>query len=338
MPSRRLVWVIFDELDQRLVFEKRPEGFKLPELDRLRAESLYATAASSPAAGTSESLPALLTGTLPVGHPELKGRTVFTEVHQHGWNSTIIGSYLPYCADMGQDVVQCIEPTADVHISQDPWTIVKEQWIDEVTESWILTRFSNAARNRAPWFGWSGRKEHAAVYLYMRGPALKAVNDPRLSLVFLHLPIPHPRGIYNRRTGEVGADPQSNYFDNLVLVDRTLGQIRGALDQSGLADKTALIVSSDHPLRVAMWKDYGFWDKEEADATGDIAGPFVPFLIDLPTGAGGTVYSKPFNTLVTKDLTLAFLEGKITDQSGVAEWLNKNAGDAFQANSPQSSQ
>src|SRR5262245_23726529 len=44
-PSlRRVVWLVFEELDQRITFEARPTGLELPELDRLRRESLYAHA------------------------------------------------------------------------------------------------------------------------------------------------------------------------------------------------------------------------------------------------------------------------------------------------------
>src|SRR2546423_46880 len=46
---RRVVWLMFDELDQRITFEARPPGLELPELDRLRRESLYADAARPPA-------------------------------------------------------------------------------------------------------------------------------------------------------------------------------------------------------------------------------------------------------------------------------------------------
>jgi hypothetical protein len=39
----RVVWIIFDEMDRRLVFDQRPAGVELPELDRLHRESLDAT-------------------------------------------------------------------------------------------------------------------------------------------------------------------------------------------------------------------------------------------------------------------------------------------------------
>jgi hypothetical protein len=62
-PSlRRVVWIVLEELDQRIVFEARPAGLELPELDRLRRESLYAHAARPPAGTTDVTTPALITG------------------------------------------------------------------------------------------------------------------------------------------------------------------------------------------------------------------------------------------------------------------------------------
>ncbi len=62
-PSlRRVVWLVLEELDQRILFEARPTGLALPEIDRLRQESLYADAARPPAGRPEVSMPALITG------------------------------------------------------------------------------------------------------------------------------------------------------------------------------------------------------------------------------------------------------------------------------------
>src|SRR5262249_57955272 len=58
----RVVWLVFEELDQRITFEARPAGLELPELDRLRRESLYANAARPPAVTSDVTMPALITG------------------------------------------------------------------------------------------------------------------------------------------------------------------------------------------------------------------------------------------------------------------------------------
>ena len=60
--SPRVVWVVFDELEQRALFEKRPKGINLPAFDRLRRESVTASHAEAPGHETERSIPSYLTG------------------------------------------------------------------------------------------------------------------------------------------------------------------------------------------------------------------------------------------------------------------------------------
>ena len=322
-PDRRLVWIIFDELDYRLAFQSRPPGINLPELDRLRSESLHATAAVSPAPNTEESMPALITGKLSTKASELaQVRTVFTDMRERGLNSGVVGWYIPYCRAMSQDVVDCVQPTADVLLSSDLATVIGQQWSDRLGQNWIITRFTKYGRNMVPWFGWAERQQQKLGFVYMREQALKLVADPRLGFVFFHFPIPHPLGIYNRHTGEIVADPQSNYIDNLLLVDRTLGELRQALAAANLEENTDLIVSSDHPLRVNAWIKSEVWDQEEARDTGNQMAKFVPFLVHLPADANAAEYPKPMNTIVSKNLAAALVRGSLRTNADVARWLD----------------
>ena len=120
--SSRTLWLVFDELDQRLAFEERPRWLRMPEFDRFRSESLHADQAVPPANFTLKSLPALTTGefiteALPEGACELKltfsnGRearwskepTVFTDAAGLGLQSGIVGWYHPYCRVLGKTV------------------------------------------------------------------------------------------------------------------------------------------------------------------------------------------------------------------------------------------
>src|SRR5207247_8472321 len=60
--ARRILWLVFDEMDQRMLFDARTDGSKFPEIDRFRREALYADSAYPPAGETLLSLPALTTG------------------------------------------------------------------------------------------------------------------------------------------------------------------------------------------------------------------------------------------------------------------------------------
>ncbi len=57
------------------------------------------------------------------------------------------------------------------------------------------------------------------------------------------------------------------YLDNLALADRTLSQLMATLNATALADKTAVIVCSDHSWRVPLWRPTPEWSKEEEIAS-----------------------------------------------------------------------
>src|SRR5256885_17083773 len=62
--AARTALIIFDMLDYDLLFGHRPADVNVPEFERLRTETLFATNAESPAAFTELSLPAMTIGKL----------------------------------------------------------------------------------------------------------------------------------------------------------------------------------------------------------------------------------------------------------------------------------
>src|SRR5579883_3323828 len=56
----RVVWIIFDELDGRLLFENRPARIHTPHFNALRDHSLFADHVKSPARDTISAIPSLL--------------------------------------------------------------------------------------------------------------------------------------------------------------------------------------------------------------------------------------------------------------------------------------
>ena len=49
------------------------------------------------------------------------------------------------------------------------------------------------------------------------------IRDQSIGFVFIHLPVPHPPGIYDRRPGHQRVT--GTYIDNLALADRTLAEL-----------------------------------------------------------------------------------------------------------------
>src|SRR5205809_6203502 len=63
-PARRDLWLIFDEMDQRMLFDARPDGIKFLELDGFRSEEIYADSAYPQAGEQLTHLPELTTGNM----------------------------------------------------------------------------------------------------------------------------------------------------------------------------------------------------------------------------------------------------------------------------------
>ena len=277
-PSlRRVVWLVLEELDQRITFEARPTGLELPELDRLRRESLYADAARPPA-GTSEvSMPALITGrpvvaVTPVSPHDLEltfsdGKAarwsahpnVFARARAMGYDTAVIGWHLPYPRVLGSSLGLADWRPSDAHEQARGDTFGQALW-----NQWgSLAPPANVRRlvsQRAAELG---------------DLAIRTAADDRFGLVLLHLPVPRPPGIYDRATGRLtpwnftGAG--GGYLDNLALADRMIADLRRGLQRAGLDDRTWLVVSA-----AQWWRASKRYDGQEDHR--------VPFLVRPPDG------------------------------------------------------
>ncbi len=316
-PGRRVVWVLFDEWDQTVLTEKRPPGLQLPNLDALRRESVVATQAFAPAGVTRLSVPALLSGqvltsafaegadTLQV---KLAGATSFRSFRELPsvaddaaalrMNFSAIGWYHPYgrlFADEANAATKSYGyPAFQAFRKDDFFSAVLGQLL-------FLT---------SPTYG-----RHAAIELYqaMHAEALRCVADPTRNVIFLHYGIPHYPGIFNARTGELSTWLKSevvSYMDNLVLVDRTLGELLAAIDRAGLRDSTSVVFTSDHWWRSAPW------------AAGRAANP-VPLIIQVGGDRSAIVANAPLVTTCLRAMVRALLVGQLRDNAAVAEFLGK---------------
>jgi len=338
--ARRVVWMIFDEMDQRIVFNVRPESVHMPEVDRLRSESFFALNARPPAGETSESIASLISGKLvrktqihqgqvmlevSTGeHVDLSQEpTVFTRARQAGFNTGLVGWWLPYCAVLGHTLTGCAEPRYSdirpVEISEN----MAAEWKEHLEQYWLVTRFSKQGQYRVPWCGWGERKDQLRAYKYIRAQVLAMVTDPTIQFVFVHWPVPHPLGIYDRYEDDYSLDLSANYLDNLELTDRSVGEVRHALQQAGLWDATSLLVSSDHPFRPDAWENQMTWTEEENAISQGRRFPSIPFILKLAGQRRPVEYKPVFNTIVTGDLMLAILKGEVRTGRDVVEWLEQ---------------
>jgi hypothetical protein len=336
-PRQRMVLVIFDSWDRYLTFEARPDSIHLPEIDRFRTTAIDVQRTTSPANWTRLSLPSLLTGhrvsaVEPKEPDQLEltfdsgergglgqGMNLLRRVRELGGTTALAGWYLPYCRILAEDLCDCLwEPyfRPDWHFAEDPPRLLPmalAQWR-------TLLLALPLARN----LGQHAAEEDAHLWMHaiaqhLLSRALRVVGDPRFNLVVLHLPMPHEPGIFDRHTKEFSTSESADYLDNLVLVDQVLGQLRMAMERHGTWDSSAVLLTSDHPLRAHLSKE----DDEVSRATGHKMHPYVPFLLKMPEQTNGIEWEGPLASIVTQDLILSFLRGELHEpQDGIA-WLKK---------------
>jgi hypothetical protein len=316
-PSlRRVVWLVFEELDQAVTFEARPHGLELPELDRLRRESLYADAARPPAGATELSMPALITGrpvvaVTPLTPYDLEltftdGKTtrwsahpnVFARARVFGYDTAVVGWHLPYPRVLGGSLgAAAFRPSAAFEQTRGD-TIRDALW-----NQWASLAPPVHVRRLA-----------TQRVIELGDMALRAATDGRFSLVMLHLPLPQLPGVYDRAAGRLTpwnfGGGEAEYLDNLALVDRFIGELRRGLDRARLGDRTWIVLTSNRRAQGTT----------RLDGQQDLR---VPLLVHPPEGGRSAHVDGPFNTLGLHDLVLAILRGSIVDTDGAVTWLSR---------------
>jgi hypothetical protein len=345
VPPRRLVWVVFDEFDQGLTFEARPPGMRLPNLDALKEESLSANNVHRSQRSTQLAIPSLIFGKT-VSRDEIAGPTglsltftdgtsrtypfsdsVFSIVRDRGVNAAVSGWYIPYCRLFNDSLTDCNWVPAESQV-----TSIFTSLDPSITKSFLKTMamFPLDVLGRLPWLDRLGltwgvanktRAAHQIIELQsIHQAALRFSTDAGLGFIYLHYPIPHLQGIYNSATSQV--QPGGNYWDNLQLVDRTLGDLRSVMEQAHMWDSAAVLVSSDHNWRRTYWDHVRFPPVDFVPP--GVERPLVPFLLKLPSQQTAVRYESPFNAVLTRDLVLSILCGEVSSPEQAVQWLDGN--------------
>jgi len=320
----RILWVICDEWDYSLTFEDRDPTLSLPEVDRLRQETLFASNAYPPGPATPISIPGYVTGKLvkdvAYGGPRtliLRFRntqpmvpldpnsTVFHKVRAMGLNAAVVGWFHPYCRLFQDDLVSCDWWELAMQHNSMGRTFTDAFWGEprSLFETTLLSPFGQSL----------SLKHHAATHDVILSEAKQIADNPQYEFTYVHLPTPHAPFPYNRRTGrfDLANTVVKGYIDSLALLDRTLGELRQSMESAHLWDDTTVLITTDHSYRQA----------------GELHGKFdprIPFLLKLAGQHQGLAYDRPFNAILDQELLLAVLNNQVTDAAGAARWLDEH--------------
>ena len=343
----RIIWILFDELAYRPVFENRYPGLKMPAFDSLASQSTNFTNVVPPDIYTQVVLPSLMSGQAfdririsASGRPWLRSipsgewrsfdqhDTAFEDAVDAGYGTAVAGWFNPYCRLLPEVLDQCF------WINR--WPISNGMYIGDTVGANVLAplqplrfmittalpRFLQQSRSfQTDSIAQKNRRVHAMDYADIYAAAETILKDRNAGFVLLHLPIPHPFGIYDRKTGMITTSA-STYVDNLALADRCLAGIRSTLERTGQWDSSTIVVMGDHSWRVTqLWKPASPWTKEDESASqGAKYDPRPAYLVKLPGQTSGTTVDGAFHSVNTRKLLDGIMTKKITSPGALTTW------------------
>lgn len=321
--SPRVIWLIIDEFDQRLGVESRPEGLELANLDKLLKSAFSASDALPPCHCTEISIPALLIGKMvketrvsanecmlqlesgAADTPLSSSDHIFRKIGKKNLNCAVSGWYHPYDRLFGDSLSFCRWYDDDNYEDRSPRQGLSYMAgvLRGVFESPRYSLFGSSIK----------AKRWRNMWKYILRDSVEIVQDQNVQLGFLHWNIPHAPYINDRQAWGIALQKRqaAGYFGNLELMDGGLGLLMEEIDQF---DDVSLIVSSDH-----WWREAGKFD--------GIIDRRVPFIVKLANQQSEFLYKQKFNTVLTADLVLEILEGKVTNVDELNSWMMSNGED-----------
>jgi len=337
--KRRIIWILFDELSYDQTFDHPAPGMKLPNLDMLRVESVSFTNLKPVGFYTEEIIPSLFLGRridqirsttdgdLWYRYDDRSrwlaydpNETLFALAQRDGWNSAVDGWFIPYCHLLSTTLSICswephyspILPMEDYGASEQKSALANAA----VFPAMFLAKLTGRPKTT--------EYSHVHEYTDVMDRTHALIENSQLSFVFLHLPAPHPPGIYNRQNHSLRSS--GTYLDNLVLADDTLGTLMHEIDATSSANQTTVIISSDHSWRIPIWKPFEGWSPEEERASGGRFDDRPVLLIHFPGQKQGRDIQKALPELLEHDIVADMLAGKINNSDELTSFLAQHGG------------
>jgi hypothetical protein len=344
-PRQRIIWLLLDELSYQQLYERRFPGLELPAFDQLAAQSTVFTHVVPAGEYTRYILPTLFTG-LPSNAvnisargfllslkdpstgkwtPFLQHETIFQDAIDAGYNTGIAGWYNPYCRIMPEVLDHCFwtyRESTPANLS--PNRSLAVDLLRPFRRLWLGTKHLFGHGRGAPTDESRDIRQHSADYRNLLRAGDAYLADPSISFLFLHMPIPHPYGFYDRNK-KAFSTKHTSYIDNLALADRYLAHMRQLLERNNQWDSATVIVMGDHSWRTSsIWKDSMTWtDEDEAASHGGEFDPRPAYMVKLPDQQTAAHIDQPFSAVSTRALLDALLQHHLESPADLQGWASQ---------------
>ena len=312
----RIVWLLFDELSYDQTFEHRFPGLAMPAFDKFKSESVVFSNLKPAGYYTDRVVPSFFLGTQVDsirstldGEPQLKRAgsprwqafdaraTLFSDAQRLGWTTGVVGWYNPYCRILAGTLNYCFWRAGD---GQSDGALPDQSVWQNAMAPLVESR---RRWNHEPGFA---QQRHVQDQVAVLPQAEALIRDQSINFVFIHLPVPHPPGAYDRNhRGRPGS-----YIDNLALADKSLGDLLTALAGTATGAKATVIVCSDHSWRVGMWRSTPEWTTEDEAASHGRFDPRPVLMIHSPGQQTGQDITRPFDEIRIHEIIETLLRGQ----------------------------
>jgi hypothetical protein len=244
-------------------------------------------------------------------------QTIFAEARRDGWTTGIAGWSNPYCRLLGSVLDFCYWlpdqfTPAEMYSHMSGQRSALQNAVAPVAKS---------IRRLRPSHDPSSADFHVRDAEGVLAPAEALIREEQIRFVFIHLAVPHPPGVYDRRMQQVRAG--GSYLDNLALADFSLGALLQAIESTRSAANTTIVICSDHSWRIPMWRNSAAWTNEDEQVVQAGFDPRPVLLVHFSGEEQGRTVGQSMNSLVMHEFLVEMLDGNITKEADFSFWISR---------------
>ena len=265
-PARpRIIWILFDELAYKPVFEARDPSLELPNFDRLRSQSTLYTQVDPIGYRTQLVVPGLLLGrivssaayshnnhyligTIDSPHPQNfdANASLFGMAKEKDVTTSITGWYITYCPVFSGTATECYwsNDDSDVGLHRRSTRALQSTYGSPCASSpnSLSLRPKPQPISRAGSLRATLNRLRTSV-----SHALQTLAASQADLIYVHLPVPHPPAFWNRAQAHLHlAAPISI---RSIIPTGSSAEFLTTLQSQPRWAATTLIVQGDHSWR-----------------------------------------------------------------------------------------